>query len=73
MYALAGASLQAGPRLDRRFDLPMKDPESLLVTFLGELLYLGEQDGLAFDSFNLYIEGRITARQAGGCTAGFNR
>ena len=66
MYALAGASLQASPRLDRRFDLPIKDPESLLVTFLGELLYLGEQDGLAFDSFNLYIEGRLLHARLGG-------
>jgi SHS2 domain-containing protein len=59
MYALAGARLQAGPRLDRRLDLPMKDPESLLVTFLAELLFLEEQDGLAFDAFNLHIEGEL--------------
>ena len=66
MYALAGARLQAGPRLDRRLDLPMKDPESLLVTFLAELLFLEEQDGLAFDAFNLQIEGELLHASLGG-------
>jgi SHS2 domain-containing protein len=66
MYALAGARLQAGPRLDRRLDLPMKDPESLLVTFLAELLFLEEQDGLAFDTFNLHIEGELLHASLGG-------
>jgi len=66
MYALAGARLQAGPRIDRRLNLPMRDPESLLVTFLAELLFLGEQDSLAFDVFNLQIEGGLLHASLGG-------
>jgi SHS2 domain-containing protein len=66
MYALAGARLQAGSRLNRKLDLPMKDPESLLVTFLAELLFLEEQEGLAFDAFNLQIEGSLLHAGLGG-------
>ena len=66
MYALAGVRLPAGARLDRRLDLPMRDPESLLVTFLAELLFLEEQDGLAFDAFNLQIEGELLHASLGG-------
>jgi len=66
MYALAGVRLPAGARLDRRLDLPMRDPESLLVTFLAELLFLEERDGLAFDAFNLQIEGGLLHASLGG-------
>jgi SHS2 domain-containing protein len=58
MYTLAGVRLSNGPRQVRDFDLPVNDPESLLVTFLAELLYLGEQEDLAFDIFDLVIEER---------------
>jgi SHS2 domain-containing protein len=66
MYALTGARLQVGPRLNRGLDLPMKDPESLLVTFLAELLFLEEQEGLAFDAFNLQIDGGLLHADLGG-------
>lgn len=53
MYALMGVALAAEPRVSREFQLPLSDPESLLVSFLSELLYLGERDGLGFDRFAL--------------------
>jgi SHS2 domain-containing protein len=66
MYTLAGARLSDGSRHVRQLDLPIKDPESLLVTFLAELLFLGEQEGLAFDTFDLEIEqDRLHASLAG--------
>ncbi len=66
MYALAGVCLQQGERLQREFSLPMTDPESLLVRFLGELLFLGEQEKLGFDDFDLRLEaGLLQVRLVG--------
>ncbi len=66
MYTLAGARLSDGPRYVRKIDLPVNDPESLLVNFLAELLFLGEQEGLAFDTFNLKIEEKRLQASLGG-------
>ncbi|MFM8320344.1 MAG: archease [Chloroflexota bacterium] len=55
MYALAGARLADGLRLQRRLALDAPDRESLLVAFLSELLWLGESQALAFDGFRLDI------------------
>ena len=66
MYTLEGVRLRAESRVDRSFSLPMEDAESLLVRFLGELLYLGEQENLAFDRFDLHLDaGWLHARLAG--------
>ena len=51
MYAISGTRLDAGERHTRLLDLRALDAESLLVRFLTELLWLGQQDGLAFDTF----------------------
>ena len=55
MYSLSGTRLQPEPRLRRELEISAADPESLLVNFLAELLYLGEQAGLGFDSFDLRV------------------
>jgi SHS2 domain-containing protein len=57
MYTLAGVRLHPVSRITRTIALSSSDPESLLVSFLGELLYLGEQEGLGFNAFHLKIEG----------------
>lgn len=57
MYSLSGARLQPAPRQARRLEFQAYDAESLLVKFLSELLFLGYQEGLAFDRFHLAIEG----------------
>jgi len=56
MYALSGTHLYTEPRITRTFELTAEDTEGLLVKFLAELLFLGEQYGLAFDGFKLQIE-----------------
>ncbi len=56
MYALAGTRLAAGPRQNREADLQAADAESLLVSFLSELLYWGWQENLGFDAFELHLQ-----------------
>ena len=55
MYALAGIRLADGPRCQQTLEIQASDAESLLVSFLSELLYLSEQ-GLAFDVFTLTLQ-----------------
>jgi len=59
MYALSGVCLQLGSPVTKRFSLAGLDPESLLVKFLNELLYLSEQEGLVFDMFDLSVENNM--------------
>lgn len=55
MYWLMQASLINGPRIERALALEAGDTEDLLVSFLSELLYLGESEGIGFDRFELTI------------------
>ena len=66
MYALAGTTLEKEPRETRSFEILYLDRESLIVDFLSELLFYGEDEELGFDIFqitlnhescNIYIEG----------------
>lgn len=57
MNALAGTVTAPGPRLKRLFDSEGPDAESLLVAFLSELIYYQEQENLAFDAFEVEMEG----------------
>lgn len=57
MYQLEGTRLMPEPRVTRRFELLIQDPESILVDFLAELLFLTESEGLGFDQFDLKIVG----------------
>lgn len=56
MYTLAGTHLQPGPRKIKQLSLNSLDAESLLVDFLDELLWLGEDEGLAFEQFKISIQ-----------------
>lgn len=60
MYALSGVRLSSAPRARRTLHLQAIDAESLLVRFLAELLYLGEQEGLGFDIFALSLSGETS-------------
>ncbi|MEJ2349740.1 MAG: archease [Anaerolineales bacterium] len=66
MYALSDTRLGPEARLTREIELQSQDPESLLVSFLTELLYLGESQGLGFDRFNLQITGDHLLAQVEG-------
>ncbi|MBN1666197.1 MAG: archease [Anaerolineales bacterium] len=59
MYALADTQLAEGVRLERSFTIEFSDYETLLVRFLSELLYYGEVEQIAFDSFQLAIKDEI--------------
>ena len=66
MYALMHARLQAEPRESYRFEIAAPDRETLLVTFLAELLYFTQRDDVGFDHFDLTYEGeRLTAEVEG--------
>jgi len=56
MNALAGTKLAEKPRIRRTFSTSAMDIESLLVSFLSELVYYAEQDRLAFDHFDLSLK-----------------
>ena len=64
MYALSETKLVAGHREKRDFEIPFIDRESLLVDFLSELLFFGEDEGIAFDSYQLNIIGSTLKVQA---------
>jgi SHS2 domain-containing protein len=74
MYALSGARLLSEPRQQRVFELAAGDPEKLLVSFLAELLYYGEQEKLGFDCFQLSISAdRLHARVEGAPLAAVDK
>lgn len=67
MSDLAHIQVATRPRLQRRLDLTENDPESLLVMFLTELLYISEDEGVAFDRVNAQLNGtQLTVDLEGG-------
>ena len=56
MYALAETELEASPRQTRRLQLEAIDSESLLVAFLNELVFFGEDENLGFDAFEVEMQ-----------------
>lgn len=66
MYALMTARLGPGARETRRFVNDYQDKESLLVSFLAELLLLAELENLGFEIFDLHIDNeRLIANLSG--------
>jgi SHS2 domain-containing protein len=66
MYHLTQLRLASGPCLTRKLDLQFFEPETLLVDFLTELIYFTESERIAFDDFNLQIQGdRLLAHLSG--------
>jgi len=53
MNALSGAQPAPGPLTHRTLNLSAPDAESLLVTFLSELVYAAEQERLTFTHFQV--------------------
>lgn len=52
LYALMGIVPQLDSFVDQRFVIPEWTPETILVDFLTELLYLAEEYGLVLDEFS---------------------
>ena len=74
MYALSGVQLKPEPRISRDFQLAMFDEESLLVDFLNELLWMLEEEALAFDQLQLRLEERqLKASLQGAPIASLNK
>lgn len=66
MNTLAGTATNQSPRMKRVFESDGADAESLLVAFLSELVYYQEQENLAFDTFEIQINGeQITVTMEG--------
>lgn len=55
MNTLAGIKLAGKPRVQRNLSLSAADAESLLVSFLSELVYIAEKEAQAFDDYELSI------------------
>ena len=67
MYELMGVEISEDDRYHRQIELLADDREQLLVSFLGELLFLAEAENLAFDGFLLEVDGtNLLARLEGG-------
>ena len=67
MYDLMGVEISEDARCHRQLELLADDREQLLVSFLGELLFLAETEDLAFDGFLLKVDGtNLLARLEGG-------
>lgn len=55
MYQLCGAEIGAGARVAHKIELEFNEPETLLVDFLTELIFLSETEQLVFDEFRMEI------------------
>ncbi len=56
MTSLSGVALLPEPRGVRVLSVVGYDPEHLLVKFLTEILYFGEEDGIGFDEFAVTLD-----------------
>ena len=53
MYSLMTIERDVSPRAVREVEISAPDREGVLVNFLSELLFLLDQEGLVFDTFDL--------------------
>ena len=70
MYSLSETRLEPGHRQVYEIILPASELETLLVSFLSELLWIGEQESWGFDSFVIsFRDGEMHARLEGAAIA----
>ncbi|MEA3352000.1 MAG: archease, partial [Chloroflexota bacterium] len=53
-------------RVSREFEIPFDDREALLVDFLSELLFYGENDNIGFDEYQLDFDATVLEVRADG-------
>ena len=74
MNALSGAQAGPGRRVSRTYEVKRPDMESLLVTFLSELVWYVEQENLVFDTFNIILkESKLTVIMSGAPVLSINK
>jgi SHS2 domain-containing protein len=67
MFELMGVVVSEESRCHRQLEIGADDREQLLVSFLEELLFIAEAEGLAFDGFLLkLVDANLLARLEGG-------
>jgi SHS2 domain-containing protein len=67
MYELMGIEVSEESRCHRQLEIASDDREQLLVSFLEELLFIVDTEGVAFDGFLLGVQGGdMLARLEGG-------
>ena len=66
MYELSNTVLADSPRVMCDFEILFIDHESLLVDFLSELLFLGEDQGIAFDGYQFDLNDNSLKVHANG-------
>ena len=57
MYSMAGVTHSEGAGSPRTLELRGSDTESLLISFLSEIVYLMEHERLIFEEFKIQFEG----------------
>jgi SHS2 domain-containing protein len=66
MGALAEVKLDESQKIARSFTCSANDTETLLVAFLEELLYIGEQENIGFYQYSLKVDRtRLEAKAVG--------
>jgi SHS2 domain-containing protein len=55
LNGLSGVELSEGTKAKKRFETEAPDYESLLVAFLSELIFLAEEENLAFSIFEIRV------------------
>ncbi len=73
MYALMEIQLARGPRLAETMHIDSVDSESLLVSFLNELLYKMESRRLAFDQVSVKVDGLVLEAELEGAPLTFQK
>ncbi|MFN2303260.1 MAG: archease, partial [Anaerolineales bacterium] len=66
MYTLAGAQLSADQRINKSLSCAYEDIEDLLVTFISELIYWLESEGLVIDKYKLKIDDKRLSAELQG-------
>jgi SHS2 domain-containing protein len=67
MDVLSDVILEKESRVEEHLEISAIDIESLLVSFLSELVFFGEQDDLGFDGYEITIDNlTLRAKLSGG-------
>ncbi len=66
MYDLMGVTINKRVRIDHQFVIEESTPETMLVDFLGEMLYQAQDQKTAYSGFKFGMKGQDIRLQADG-------